>query len=180
MDPVNMPASELGAWLLQMRSDRGWRQAELARRVGVSQATISVWERDKGRPDDVQMEVIREAFETGVTKREIARGLEYLEGDDSTSEAGWGGQCPLDAVFVRTDQRTVGDVVRRINNNRYDLNPEFQRDFVWPNDKQSRLIESCLMRIPLPVLYGAEAPDGRIIVITGPDLLGQIFSVSDS
>ena len=63
--------------------------------------------------------------------------------------------------------RTVGEVVNRIRNNRYDLNPEFQRAFVWSEEKQSRLIESCLMRIPLPVFYVAEATDGRIIVVDG-------------
>jgi Protein of unknown function DUF262 len=86
---------------------------------------------------------------------------------EPTVLAGWGDEYPLDAVFVRTDQRAVADVVRRIRDNRYDLNPEFQRDFVWPVDKQSRLIESCLMRIPLPVMYVAEATDGRIIVVDG-------------
>jgi hypothetical protein len=34
-------------------------------------------------------------------------------------------------------------------------------------EKQSRLIESCLMRIPLPVFYVAEAKDGKIIVVDG-------------
>src|SRR5512135_3043495 len=32
---------------------------------------------------------------------------------------------------------------------------------------QSKLIESCLMRIPLPVFYVAEARDGKIIVVDG-------------
>lgn len=74
---------------------------------------------------------------------------------------------PLDAVFVRTDVRTVAEVVKRINNNRYILDPDFQRDFVWSTSKQSKLIESCIMRIPLPVFYVAEADDGRIIVVDG-------------
>jgi Protein of unknown function DUF262 len=77
------------------------------------------------------------------------------------------GHYPLDQVFVRSELRTVGDVVRRIRAGRYDLNPDFQRDFVWTLEKQTRLIESCLMRIPLPVFYVAEAPDGRIIVVDG-------------
>ena len=88
------------------------------------------------------------------------------EGLDTSESSGWD-DYPLDSVFVRTEQRTVGEVVKRIEAGRYELNPEFQRDFVWPADKQSRLIESCLMRIPLPVLYVAEAPDGRIIVVDG-------------
>lgn len=91
---------------------------------------------------------------------------EDVEGYETDSGEGWG-DYPLDAVFVRTEQRTVGDVVKRIANDRYILDPDFQRVFVWPTDKQSKLIESCIMRIPLPVFYVAEAPDGRIIVVDG-------------
>lgn len=91
---------------------------------------------------------------------------EEIEGYETTSGDGWG-DYPLDAVFVRTEQRTVGEVVGRIQKNRYILDPDFQRDFVWPNAKQSKLIESCVMRIPLPVFYVAEAKDGRIIVVDG-------------
>jgi hypothetical protein len=89
-----------------------------------------------------------------------------VEGLDNVAGDGWG-EYPLDAVFVRTESRSVNEVVTRIQNKRYVLDPEFQRDFVWPNPKQSKLIESCIMRIPLPVFYVAEAPDGRIIVVDG-------------
>jgi hypothetical protein len=89
-----------------------------------------------------------------------------LEGLDTSESSGWD-EYPLDSVFVRKEQRTVNEVVKRINNERFILNPDFQRDFVWDIKKQSRLIESCLMRIPLPVLYVAEAMDGRIVVVDG-------------
>lgn len=88
------------------------------------------------------------------------------EGMDNGPSDGWG-DYPLDAVFVRTETRTVSEVVKRIEGNRYVLDPDFQRDFVWPATKQSKLIESCVMRIPLPVFYVAEAKDGRIIVVDG-------------
>ena len=91
-----------------------------------------------------------------------------IEGAGETPvTVGWGDSYPLEAVFVRTDQRTASEVVKRIRSGRYDLNPDFQRDFVWLIEKQSRLIESCIMRIPLPVFYVAEAHDGRIIVVDG-------------
>lgn len=80
--------------------------------------------------------------------------------------SGWK-DYPLDSVFVRKEQRTVSEIVKRIKNERIILNPDFQRDFIWSLKKQSRLIESCLMRIPLPVFYVAEAKDGRIIVVDG-------------
>jgi hypothetical protein len=89
-----------------------------------------------------------------------------IEGLDLESEGGWG-DYPLDSVFVRTETRTVADVVKRIKNNRYILDPEFQREFVWKELKQSKLIESCVMRIPLPVFYVAEDKEGRIIVVDG-------------
>lgn len=89
-----------------------------------------------------------------------------VEGIDEVSSTGWG-DYPLDAVFVRTETRSVSEVVKRIQSQRYVLDPDFQRDFVWPAPKQSKLIESCVMRIPLPVFYVAEAPDGRIIVVDG-------------
>jgi hypothetical protein len=89
-----------------------------------------------------------------------------VEGIDHGGTDGWG-DYPLDAVFVRTETRSVSEVVKRIESQRYVLDPDFQRDFVWPNQKQSKLIESCVMRIPLPVFYVAEARDGRIIVVDG-------------
>jgi len=80
---------------------------------------------------------------------------------------GWGENYPLDSVLVRVEPRLIVDVVRRIKDGRYDLNPDFQRAFVWSEEKQSRLIESCIMRIPLPVFYVAEDTDGRIVVVDG-------------
>lgn len=91
---------------------------------------------------------------------------EDVEGIDSEAAGGWG-DYPLDAVFVRTEPRNVGDVVNRINNERYIMDPDFQREFVWAVEQQSKLIESCVMRIPLPVFYVAEAQDGRIIIVDG-------------
>jgi Protein of unknown function DUF262 len=100
--------------------------------------------------------------------------FEEPEGVDNPIEAGWG-DYPLDAVFVRTEPRAVGYVVDRIERERYILDPDFQRDFVWSVTKQSKLIESCIMRIPLPVFYVAEAPDGRIIVVDGLQRLTSFF-----
>jgi hypothetical protein len=100
----------------------------------------------------------------GRSDAQTAEDPEGVEPPESTS--GWG-DYPLDAVFVRTQTRTVAEVVRRIEQGRYVLDPDFQRVFVWKNEKQSKLIESCVMRIPLPVFYVAEAPDGRIIVVDG-------------
>ena len=89
-----------------------------------------------------------------------------VEGYEKSLGDGWG-DFPLDAVFIRPKNRTVNETVKRIGQGRYILNPDFQRDFVWTREQQSKLIESCIMRIPLPVFYVAERDDGKIVVVDG-------------
>ena len=88
------------------------------------------------------------------------------EGVGSDEDSSWG-DYPLDTLLIRNESRTVADVLRRIAQDRYVLDPDFQRDFIWPDIKQSKLIESILMRIPLPVFYLAEDAQGRMIVVDG-------------
>ncbi len=92
---------------------------------------------------------------------------EEIEGYERRSDEADLGDYPLDDVMVRSETRTVSDVVKRITAGRYILDPDFQRDFIWDADKQSKLIESCVMRIPLPVFYVAEMTDGRVAVVDG-------------
>jgi len=101
----------------------------------------------------------RKLLPTAVTEEQI-EGLGE-PGDLQTTD------YPLDDIMVRSETRTVAEVVKRINRDRYLLGPDFQRDFVWGPVPQSKLIESCIMRIPLPVLYVAEGIDGRITVVDG-------------
>lgn len=90
---------------------------------------------------------------------------EEIEGLDEQG-APWG-DYPIDSLLIRHEHRTVHDVVRRIKRQIYILNPDFQRDFIWDIPTQSKLIESILMRIPLPVLYLAENDDGKVVVVDG-------------
>ncbi len=45
--------------------------------------------------------------------------------------------------------------------------PDIQREYVWDNGKASRLVESLLLNIPVPVLYFAETPDAKYEIIDG-------------
>lgn len=92
--------------------------------------------------------------------------IEDIEGLGETSDSSWG-DYPIDTMLIRNETRTVHDVLRRIDKGSFVMDPDFQRDFIWPEDKQSKLVESVLMRIPLPVFYLAEDDDGRMIVVDG-------------
>ena len=101
-----------------------------------------------------------------MTTEQVDTTAEELEGIGLDEDSSWG-DYPLDTVLIRNESRTVNDVLRRISQGRYVLNPDFQRDFIWTDIKQSKLIESVLMRIPLPVFYLAEDSEGRMIVVDG-------------
>jgi len=45
--------------------------------------------------------------------------------------------------------------------------PEIQREYLWDNGKASRLIESLLLNIPIPVLYFAETQEAKYEIIDG-------------
>ena len=60
------------------------------------------------------------------------------------------------------------------------MDPDFQRDFIWPEDKQSKLIESVIMRIPLPVFYMAEDDEGRMVVVDGLQRLSTFKQFIDN
>lgn len=91
---------------------------------------------------------------------------EEIEGLGDEEATSWDGY-PIDTLLIRNEQRTVYDVWRRIEQGTYVMNPDFQRDFIWSEVKQSKLIESVIMRIPLPVFYLAEDDQGRMVVVDG-------------
>jgi len=59
------------------------------------------------------------------------------------------------------------------------IQPDFQRHFVWDANKSSKLIESALLEIPLPMFYLSEETDGKIQVIDGQQRLSSFFSYID-
>ncbi|MFB1480534.1 DUF262 domain-containing protein [Corallococcus sp. RDP092CA] len=109
---------------------------------------------------------------TEPTNQEAPEGQLPLlpEGVEPPTPGGWD-DYPIDELAIRDETRTAVDVVRRIDKGHFVLDPDFQRGFVWDEKKQSRLIESILMRIPLPVFYLAEDAQGRLVVVDGQQRL---------
>ena len=66
--------------------------------------------------------------------------------------------------------------MRRIEHGEVDLEPEFQRRArLWRPHKKSQLIESLLLRIPLPVFYVAADVDDSWAVVDGLQRLTTIY-----
>lgn len=103
-------------------------------------------------------------------------GLEQERDDDeSKSETAILQPYDPDLIDVVTRTPTVDLLLSRLRNGRIDLAPDFQRKAgIWTEAAQSRLIESLLLRIPLPTLYASEADEERWLVVDGIQRLTSI------
>ena len=81
-------------------------------------------------------------------------GVEVEKEDESSAEI----KKPFDPekIKVHTRNMLVEQLVKRVRHSEIDLAPDFQRMAgIWDHPRKSRLIESLLLRIPIPVFYVA-------------------------
>jgi uncharacterized protein with ParB-like and HNH nuclease domain len=63
---------------------------------------------------------------------------------------------------------TVDELIRRVAKRRIEIAPAYQRQFRWDDERQSRLIESILLGIPVPLCSWprtwtqSRAPHGKL------------------
>lgn len=63
---------------------------------------------------------------------------------------------------------SISTIMDRLENNEFDLSPDFQRHSdLWDVEKQSKLIESLMLKIPLPAFYFDASREDKWIVIDG-------------
>lgn len=71
-------------------------------------------------------------------------------------------------IDIQTKQMILEAIFRRLRNNEIDMNTGFQRKSdLWDSTKQSRLIESILIRFPLPAFYFDGTNDNKWLVVDG-------------
>ena len=90
----------------------------------------------------------------------------------------------INQKYVKGDVRIVTEqarypltgIVSMVNSDNYELNPEFQRRHRWNKEKQSRLIESFIMNVPIPPIFLYEDRYSHYEVMDGLQRLTAIFS----
>ena len=54
--------------------------------------------------------------------------------------------------------------------------PDYQREFVWDEVRQSRLVESIILGLPIPIIFVAENTDGRLEIVDGSQRIRTLAS----
>lgn len=95
---------------------------------------------------------------------------ESTEGDDRITE-------PFDPTLIRVETKPMSMdlLIARIREGELDLMPGFQRKAgIWSDGAQSRLIESMLIRIPLPAFYMDATEEDKWLIVDGLQRLTTI------
>ena len=94
---------------------------------------------------------------------EQEQGFESDSSDDDISQPGYG----PDDIFVENKPFSLKQINDLIDEGDIELSPDFQRNFIWDNTRQSRLIESIFLGLPLPSIYLSQYIDGRLTIVDG-------------
>ena len=82
-----------------------------------------------------------------------------------------------DKVDFSRNNFSIFEIKRIIDNEEIILDPDFQRKSnIWKLPQKSKLIESILMGIPIPLFYFAENKNGGLSVVDG---LQRLFAIKD-
>jgi hypothetical protein len=82
-------------------------------------------------------------------------------------------------IYTEKLDPEIDSLYKKYKKGKLNIQPSYQREFIWDNAKSSRLIESALLKIPIPIIYLSEENDGSENVIDGQQRLTSFFSFID-
>jgi hypothetical protein len=78
-------------------------------------------------------------------------------------------------IQIQPKQDVLRNLIDRLRNDEIDMNTDFQRHAeLWDSSKMSRLIESILIRFPLPAFYFDATNDNKWLIVDGLQRLSAI------
>lgn len=112
---------------------------------------------------DIDPEYLKKIEEQGAQGTE-----EEVEEDELTD--------PFDPDEISINSKVIPmeTCLRRLIQETINLNPDFQRQEVWTLEKKSQLIESLMLKIPLPMFYVSSDEQGNFTVVDGLQRLSTI------
>ena len=122
-------------------------------------------------------------------RQEAEEFLQSYEVEEESSASTNDSDAPIEKPFnpkeinIKSKTMSLDNIIKRIRESEIDMAPDFQRKGdLWTPDKQSRLIESMLIKLPLPAFYFDGTEDEKWLVVDGLQRLSAIknFVVDES
>jgi hypothetical protein len=172
------------AGLLDAPQRAEWRLTEAGRNANLDTvAVLALFAEVQGRFKDVRRgEVTVDHDEDELEAPEEGSDTELLELDEDLDEQTIDSPYDPSKTVIETKLYSMDLLVRRLKYGEIKLDPEFQRGAnLWTDERMSRLVESILIRIPLPVFYFDATNEHEWVVVDGLQRLSTIkrFVVED-
>ena len=105
---------------------------------------------------------------------ELEAELEITE-DTVSNDGGINSPFSTKDIKVTNITLALSSLISRLKHEEIDLNPDFQRNaMLWDRKKMSRLVESILLKLPLPVFYFDVSDPDKWIVVDGLQRLSTL------
>jgi len=91
-----------------------------------------------------------------ITQTTLLNVQDYCEEDESQDYEEVDSPISNGKIFVDKATRTIYELYRRYSKKEIDMSPFYQRKPMWVKPRQSKLIESILLDVPIQVIYLAE------------------------
>jgi len=200
--PTEFSADEVrfddNSWLARVSEVQGWLRLDDSLSVDVAEPTIAAKLFNQLVPDAEELlfnvsngvvlmtEQGVEALETRLARADerSARFTEALEEDASRSTASADWEEAWDEPETReppnikatVDTLPIVEFIGHARENELDLNPPYQREYIWSNPDSQKLIESILRGIPLPsIILATVADDDKLQIVDGKQRLTSIL-----
>lgn len=119
--------------------------------------------------ENIGDKISEEEFPEELADEGVLSGVQAEDDEYSTTEP-----FNPDEIKITSKNIALDAILRRIKNGTLKINPDFQRNFVWDGARKSQLIESMILKIPLPMFYVAEDRKGVWEVVDGLQRLSSI------
>lgn len=159
---------------LYLRPDNGHKDISLILDgSSVISTDYTLFEESKADIDEVLSEMLEKLVEVD------SSGLELTLEEDDDKEEPDSNYSPRD-IYVENKPFSIRQLMLLIEDGDLELNPDFQRNFIWNRTRQSLLIESILLGLPIPSIYLSQYDDGRLTVVDGLQRLTTIQKFLDN
>ena len=100
------------------------------------------------------------------------------DGSEALAESLFGDSANDDRASLQITKAdfTVNSIIDKINRNKVNLRPSYQREYVWTVRTASKLVESLMLNIPIPTMFFHEVNDGLLEVVDGKQRLTSIWA----
>lgn len=111
---------------------------------------------------------------TDELKKDIEESEDILDSEEGEAENFW--EKKQKELVTSVVDYNLGTLYQLVTENTINLSPKYQRRFRWDAARQSKLIESFLMNVPVPPIFLNEDTYGQYSVIDGKQRLNAIVA----